>query len=164
MEKFSELAASRELFYKALDDKTAIEPAIERFGHLAKQYPAIAGRMKTYTGALVGLKAKYAFWPQDKLSYVNEGLKLLDEGLEKMPDDLEALFIHGTACHYLPSFIGRGAQAEADFEKIVHLLPGAYQSHDRELIDDILKFFSKEKVLSGPVNEKLLVFKQQLKQ
>ncbi|MCB0263725.1 MAG: hypothetical protein KDE52_00265 [Calditrichaeota bacterium] len=164
MEKFTELTESREMFYKALDDKSAIEPAIERFGNLAKQYPAIAGRMKTYTGALVGLKAKYAFWPQDKLSYVNDGLKLLDEGLEKMPDDLETLFIHGTACHYLPSFIGRGAQAAADFEKIVHLLPSAYQSHDPELIEDILKFFSKEKVLSGPVNEKLLVFKQQMKQ
>ena len=136
----TDFRAARSQFYKALKDSTIVDAAIDNYAALALANPDKKGRAMTYTGALVGSKAQSAFWPHEKLSFVNRGLKMLDDGLAENPKDLEALFIHGTACHYLPDFLGRAVQVRKDFDRLLALLPKHHAAYDDELLSDIIQF------------------------
>jgi hypothetical protein len=145
---------ARELFYKSIEHKDSIPEAIELFEKL-KDNEALAGRATTYLGALTALKARFAFWPQKKLSLANKGLAMMDEGILASPHDVEALFVHGSTCYYLPFFFGRKDDAIRSLKRIVELLPEQMHRYDPELTDNVINFI-KENVELEPVEiEKL---------
>ncbi len=134
------LKIARKQFYAAVEDKKQIAPTIEIFQRIAQQEPKYAGRTQVYIGALIALKGKHAFLPHTKLKWAKRGLALMDSGLEKNPDDIEALFIHGTTCYYLPFFFGRSDDAQRDFKKIVKLIPQHRHAYDPKLIKNVVAF------------------------
>jgi tetratricopeptide (TPR) repeat protein len=148
------LNRARELFYKSIEDKDHIHEAIELFEKL-KDNEALTGRVTTYLGALTALKGRFAFWPQKKLALANKGLAMMDEGILTSPDDVEALFVHGSTCYYLPFFFGRKDDAIRSLKKIIHLLPEQMYRYDPDLTNNVINFI-KENVELEPVEiEKL---------
>ena len=134
------LAKARAQFYAAISDKKQITPAIKLFEKIEQLAPKYAARTQVYIGALVALRGKHAFLPHTKLKWAKRGLAIMDSGLEKNPDDIEALFIHGTTCYNLPFFFRRGDDAQRDFRKIIKLLPAQNHTYDPKLIKYIVAF------------------------
>lgn len=134
------LKDARKQFYAAIEDKKLVEPTIKLFGRIEQLAPKYIGRTQVYIGALFALKGKHAFFPYTKLKWARHGLAIMDSGLKKNPDDLEALFIHGTTCYYLPFFFRRDDDAQRDFRKIIKLMPKQMHAYDPKLITDVVMF------------------------
>ena len=134
------LESARKQFYAAIEDKKQIEPTIKIFEQIAQLEPKYAGRTQVYIGALVALNGKHALFPHTKLKWAKRGLAIMDSGLKNSPNDIEALFIHGTTCYYLPFFFRRGDDAQRDFKKIIKLMPQQVQHYDPKLIKSVVVF------------------------
>ena len=134
------LVVARKQFYAAIEDEKRIEPTIALFKRIGQVEPKHTGRTQVYIGALVALKGKHAFFPYTKLKWARRGLAIMNSGLKRNPDDLEALFIHGTTCYYLPFFFRRGDDAQHNFRKIVRLMPQQMDTYDPKLIKNVIVF------------------------
>ena len=134
------LEIARKQFYAAVEDKKQIEPTIQLFERIGRIAPKYAGRTQVYIGALVSLRGKHAFFPHTKLKWVNRGLAIMDSGLERDSDDIEARFIHGTTCYYLPFFFRRRDDAQRDFKEIVKRLPQQMDTYSPKLITHVVAF------------------------
>lgn len=155
-------STARLLFYQSVEDKGKIKPAIDLFQKISQQEKKYEGRVLTYVGALTALKGKHAFWPHTKLKLVKKGLTLMDQGIKKSPDDVEALFVHGSTCYYLPSFLRRGDDAQRDFKKIIRILPRQTNDYDFELLENVLKFIIEKAKLDADDREHIRQIRAQL--
>jgi len=147
------LHQGRVLFYEAVEDKSKIASAVDIFQQIIQLDKVYEGRALTYLGALTALKGKHAFLPHQKLKLVKQGLTLMDNGMAMSADDVEALFVHGSTCYYLPSFFRRGDDAQRDFKKILRILPAQMQAYDIALIDNVLKFMVEHAALDANERE-----------
>lgn len=134
------LKSARDQFYAAIEDKKQIAPTMKMFERIAALEPKYAGRAHVYIGALVALRGKHAFFPHTKLKWARRGLARMDRGLKENSDDIEALFIHGTTCYYLPFFFRRGDDAQRNFKKILKLMPQQRHAYDSTLIKNVAAF------------------------
>ena len=146
------LEVARKQFYAAIENEKWIEPTIELFERIGQVEPEYAGRTQVYIGALVALKGKHAFFPHTKLKWTKRGLAIMDDGLKKAPADIEALFIHGTTCYYLPFFFKRGDDAQRDFRKIIKLMPQQVDTYDLKLIKNVVVFLLENVKLTDKPN------------
>ena len=156
------LKNARKQFYAAIENKNQIEPTIKLFNQITQVKPEYVGRTQTYIGALVALKGKHAFFPHTKLKWARRGLAIMDSGLKKNPDDIEALFIHGTTCYYLPFFFRRGDDAQRDFRKIIELMPKHIEAYDPQLITNVVVFLLENAKLTDHEKTYLKVVSRQL--
>ncbi|MBN1997382.1 hypothetical protein JW935_07515 [candidate division KSB1 bacterium] len=150
----TDLVKGRDLFYKSIEDKRYLMQGLLIFESL-KNNPDFEGRAVTYIGALTALKGKHAFWPMHKYQYTQKGLAIMDEGIEKSPDDIEALFIHGMTCFYLPFFFHRSQDAQEKFKKIITLLPDHVHNYDPELVKNVIQFI-KENIQLDEESRKII--------
>ena len=157
------LKRTREKFYAAVEHKKQIEPAIKLFERIARAEPKYAGRAEVYIGALVALKGKHAFLPHTKLKWVKRGLAIMDSGLQKRPNDIEALFIHGTTCYHLPFFFQRRDDAQRDFKEIIKQMPLQIHIYDPKLITNIAAFLLEKAKLTHDERTYLLALRDRLK-
>ena len=146
------LEVARRQFYAAVEDEKRIEPTIKLYERVEQMEPKYAGRAQVYIGALVALKGKHAFFPHTKLKWANRGLVIMDRGLKKDPNDVEALFIHGAVCYHLPFFFRRTDDAQRDFKKIVERMPLQIHTYDPKLVKNIVIFLLENAKLTD--NEK----------
>lgn len=151
------LESARKQFYAAIENKKQIQPTIEMFRRIAQLEPKYAGRTQVYIGALVALKGKHAFFPHTKLNWANRGLAIMDSGLEKNQNDIEALFIHGTTCYYLPFFFRRSDDAQRNFKKIIELIPQQMHAYDPKLIKNVILFLLENAKLTDSEKKYLKV-------
>lgn len=156
------LKRARKQFYAAIKDKKQIEPTIKLFESIEQVEPKYIGRAQVYIGALVALRGKHAFFPHTKLKWTKQGLALMDGGLEKTPDDIEALFIHGTTCYHLPFFFKRGDDAQRDFRKIIKLMPQQMHDYDPKLITHVIAFLLENAKLTNDERTYLQILKDKL--
>ena len=156
------LKHAREKFYAAVEDKKQIEPAIKLFERIAREKPKYAGRAEVYIGTLTALKGKHAFFPHTKLRFTKRGLAIMDNGLKKAPDDIEALFIHGAVCYHLPFFFQRGDDAQQDFKEIVKQMPSQFNTYPPKLIINIIAFLLEKAELTPDEKVYLQTFKDTL--
>lgn len=156
------LANARKQFYAAVEDGKQIEPATKLFKQIARVKPRYAGRAQVYIGALVALKGKHAFLPHNKLKWVKRGLTMMDKGLETCPSDIEALFIHGTTCHYLPFFFKRSDDAQRDFAEIIKHIPTEMHTYDPQLITHVITFLLENAKLTSDEKTYLQTLKGKL--
>ena len=155
------LRNARKQFYAAIEDKKLVEPTIKLFGRIEQLAPKYAGRTQVYIGALIALKGKHAFFPHTKLKWAKQGLAMMDNGLKKSPNDIEALFIHGTTCYYLPFFFRRGDDAQRDFRKIIKLMPQHIDTYDPKLITNVVAFLLENAKLTDEEKTYLKVVSRQ---
>ena len=134
------LEAARKRFYAAIEDEKQIAPTITLFKRIGQLEPEYTGRTQVYIGALVALRGKHAFLPHAKLKWARRGLAIMDSGLQKSPNDIEALFIHGATCYHLPFFFRRSDDAQRDFRKIIKLMPQEMDTYPPRLITHVVAF------------------------
>ncbi len=135
---------ARLLFYQSVENQTKIDSAITLFKLIGAHEQKLAGRAQTYIGSLTALRAKFVLWPQDKWRFANEGLRLMDEGLARDSLDVEALFVHGSTCYFLPVFFGRAGDAQRNLRAIISLLPENAQHYDPEIVANVVGFISQK--------------------
>ena len=156
------LKRAREKFHAAVEDKKQIEPAMKLFEQIAREEPKYAGRTEVYMGALVALKGKHAFFPHTKLKWTKRGLAIMDDGLKKVPADIEALFIHGAVCYHLPFFFQRGDDAQRDFKEIIKQMPSQRHTYHSELVENIITFLLEKAKLTDDEKVYLRTLKDKL--
>lgn len=142
------LIKGREAFYAAVMQGSQVDTALAIFRELSEAGLASRGLTTTYTGALYTLRGKHAFFPQKKYEYVQDGLRIMDQGLQQAPDDLEVLFIYGMTCHHLPFFFGRKSEARKAFRRIVGLLEKEYGGYDDGLVSNVVQFLRNDVALT----------------
>ncbi|HET7461716.1 MAG TPA: hypothetical protein VFJ82_10740 [Longimicrobium sp.] len=145
MDERVDLAPLRELYLASVSDERAIAKGlgeVERIRASAQPRPggALDATLAAYTGALVTLRARHAFWPAQKLRHLREGLAILDRTVEHHPDHAEARYLRLMSCYYLPGILGRGGSVRADFAALARLLPGVRGQVPAELYDAITRF------------------------
>lgn len=141
------LDSARVLFYRSIEEKQHLDQAVYMFNRL-KTYERYTGLAETYLGALTALEGKYAFLPTTKYNKAIKGLEKMDKGVEISPDNLEARFIRGTTCYYLPFFFNRQKTAEEDFQVILTLLEQHYDRYNPELVSNVIDFLQKNTELT----------------
>ena len=133
------LKDARQLFYNATKEEEFVEKALKKF-ELIKKYPDHKGLATTYIGSLTAMKALYTIFPHKKLSYANEGIKIMEEGVKAAPSNIESLFIYASTCYYLPFFFGKGDDAEKAFKEIIKLAEITNMNYEPEIVKNALEF------------------------
>ncbi len=135
------MSDARILYYKSIKEEEYLEKAYSAFENIKKSNPSMKGVATTYMGSLIMLKGKYAFWPNKKLEFVEDGIKIMDEGLASDPENLESLFIYGSTCHYLPFFLGKKSLAKVKLKKFIQVLPKSDISrYDKTILKNAINF------------------------
>jgi hypothetical protein len=153
---------ARSLFYRSIDNEDLIASAEKTFRDLQQLDNRYEGRAVTYLGALTALKGKHAFWPHEKWRLANEGIEQMDRGIALSPNDIEALFIHGSTCYYLPFFFNRAEDAQRKFKRILRLLPSQLHEYDTALLQNVLDFLKQHAEFEAREQEQLQSLQQQL--
>ena len=109
-------------------------------------------KFRAYKAAFLALEAKYAFWPTDKLMYVQRALTLLDSLVSHHPEDVEIRFLRAMIADRLPSFFNRKAQALSDIAYVVRHLS---RLKEPEFEVFVLDYFSSEVQLSEQLERKV---------
>lgn len=156
------LEVARKQFYAAIEDEKQIEPTIARFKRIGQVEPKYTGRTQVYIGSLIALRGKHAFFPHTKLKWARRGVAIMDSGLQKSPNDIEALFIHGTTCYYLPFFFRRGDDAQRDFRKIIKLMPQHTDTYNPKLMTHVVAFLLENAELANDEKIYLQTLKDRL--
>lgn len=144
------LDKGRNLFYASVENESKLDSAFMLFEKYQKLYPEFQGRATTYIGVLTALRGRHAFWVYTKYNLVKKGLKIMDEGLEQSPDDIEALFVYGSTCYFMPFLFGRKDEAQNAFVKIIELLPKNIQYYDPILMGNVIDFLIEHTELTDP--------------
>ena len=156
------LEVARKQFYTAIEDEKRIEPTISLFKRIGQVEPKYTGRTQVYIGSLIALRGKHAFLPHTKLKWAKRGLAIMDSGLQKSPNDIEALFIHGTTCYYLPFFFRRGDDAQRDFREIIKLMPQQMDTYNPKLMTHVVAFLLENAKLTDDEKVYLQTLKDRL--
>jgi hypothetical protein len=112
------LAEARTQYFADLQgNRAAADKARASFASLSRDYPGDPV-VDAYSGSLELLDAArtWAIW--DKRRLANEGLKKMDQAVNRAPGDLEARFIRAASTWHLPFFFKRREQAASDFTMI----------------------------------------------
>ncbi|MBD3750609.1 MAG: hypothetical protein IE931_14065 [Sphingobacteriales bacterium] len=75
-----------------------------------------------YLGSVQALKAKHAWNPVSKLSYLKQGFKTINAAVAKAPNEIEVRFLRYSLEYYVPSFLGFSKNLHSDKVKIIELL------------------------------------------
>ncbi len=117
-----------------------------------------------YLGSAEALRAKHAFNPINKLSYLKQGSKTLATAVNTAPNNIEVRFLRFSLEHYVPSFLGYNKNLEADRTKIIELLQhknkGETNTTNHQITKNIITFLLETKRCSPSetiVLKKLLV-------
>lgn len=149
----TQLQKARELYYKATLEEEYLETAVSEFENIKKNAQKnndkkLITLSEVYLGSLIALKGKYTMWPQKKFSFANEGIDLMEKAIEGNKDQLEAMFIYGSTCHYLPFFFGKKEDAKKALKQVVVLLENDYKKLDKFMVNNVLKFITERIELS----------------
>lgn len=97
-----------------------------------------------YLGSAEALRAKHAFNPVNKMAYLKQGSKTLENAVNASPNNMEVRFLRFSLEHYIPSFLGYNKNLIADREKIIELLQhknkGDSKDANAPITKNVIKF------------------------
>lgn len=135
-----DLDKAREYFYKATEEEEYIDKSINKFEKVADDNKELSAMCDVYIGSLIALRAKYTFWPQNKLSFANEGIEKMEQALKLDSNNIESLFVYGSTCYYLPFFFDKADAAENALLRIIDLIDPKKIQTDEKLLKNALNF------------------------
>ncbi|GAB5464789.1 MAG: hypothetical protein Kapaf2KO_02250 [Candidatus Kapaibacteriales bacterium] len=160
--KSPELTKARKKYYQAVQEEDYVLAAEKEFLELKKD-ARYAGLSATYLGSITALKAKYAFWPNTKLSLANKGIEEMESGLKKDPENIESLFIYGSTCFYLPFFFDKEDDSVTALKKIIELYPKRGKEYEPEIVENALLFILNEVDITETEKKKIYKYLGELK-
>lgn len=151
--------SARQLYSQAVKEEDKLELALVQYEQIKKENPALNGVATVYIGSLTMLKGKHAFWPHKKVEYVNDGIKIMDKGLNADPNNLESLFIYGSSCRYLPFFLGKKDLAIEKLKKMLTLLDDiSIKKYNTDFLLNAMKFITEKVDLSPDEKAKVNLY------
>jgi hypothetical protein len=129
----------RTLLYASTNRESALDSLDNYITKLVNSKPD-SPLILAYKGAAVSIRAKYNFWPWDKLSDVHKGLELLNKSVDLDKDNLEIRFLRFAVLHNLPSILNYSDEADQEAESIFSLLTNKNYSYDEFLIKNVVEF------------------------
>jgi hypothetical protein len=150
------------MFFECTHDKNKIDTTIQIFKKLERD-SIYKGCALTYIGALTALTGKYSALPINKYTKTKRGLAIMDKGIQISPNNLEALFIHGMTCYYLPFFFFRKKNSIKNFKHIIRLMPAGYPDYDPDIVLNVIQFIFENIVLHKQEKETLLKIYHEVK-
>ncbi|TKB95707.1 hypothetical protein [Pedobacter cryophilus] len=101
-----------------------------------------------YLGSAQAIKAKHAWNPVNKMSYLKQGFKTIDKAIAKDPNHLEVRFLRFSLQYYVPTFLGYSKNIDTDKDKIIDLLKKkevASLKLDKKILKDMVNFMIDSK-------------------
>ena len=109
-----------------------------------------------YKASVEALKAKHAWSPYAKLQYMNVFEKLMNQAVQRKPDDLEIRFLRYSIQYNTPAFLGYSGNMNEDKDMIVKLfLKKKFNTRDKKLIQEVYDFMSASNSLSVVEKQKM---------
>ncbi|MBC7913719.1 MAG: hypothetical protein H7Y07_06310 [Pyrinomonadaceae bacterium] len=140
-----DLVQIRKQYYAALTNQKAADKLYKELKSKTVAQPIIMA----YFGSVQALRAKHAFNPYNKVSYLKSGLKTLDASVSKSPENLEIRYLRFTLEYYIPSFLGYSKHLETDRKKIIELSKQKkFGAMDKPLLQSLLGFMKETKQCS----------------
>lgn len=118
-------------------DKEAVKKAEKVLKKLIDLEPKDAEAYCWY-GSVLTLKGKYAWFPLNKMKYVNKGIKEMDKAIELAPDNVTVRMIRANNSLSLPDMFHRTDIAITDFEHLISMKEKNPGSFEEDLLAEIL--------------------------
>lgn len=144
----------RSFFLESVESEGAISEAELYLETLENREEPI---IRAYEAMFSIMRAKYVFWPGRKMEYLNKGLPVLDELIEKDPDHLEVRYLRLLGCYYLPRILKRGWSVDEDFQSLAQLLPEQRGDYPPALYLDMVRFVYERGKVNEPQKDKLRI-------
>ncbi len=140
----------RKSYIKAVEDPSLTERLSSELKKISKP-DAIT---LAYIGSLEALKAKHSWNPYQKLSYMAEFDRIMNEAVRRMPENMEIRFLRYTIQYNTPSFLGYSKNIDEDKKVIIDsFIKKKFVTSNKVLITDVYKFMVETKSVS--VDEKV---------
>lgn len=102
-------------------DKAATQQAVKVLSAVCEREPGNTLAL-AYLGSATALLGRDAIDPNEQFSHAMRGLKLLDQAVERAPDDIQVRTLRGYVCLNLPqAYFQRGRCAVEDFGHLARL-------------------------------------------
>jgi hypothetical protein len=101
-----------------------------------------------YLGSAQAIKAKHAWNPVNKMSYLKQGFSTINQAVNKDPNHLEVRFLRFSLQYYVPTFLGYSKNIDSDKDKIIMLLQNQKNTNlniDKKIIKDMVNFMIDSK-------------------
>lgn len=101
-----------------------------------------------YLGSVQAIKAKHAWNPVSKMSYLSKGFETINKAVAKDPNQLEVRFLRFSLQYYVPSFLGYSKNLTNDKNKIVSILKNSHVSKldvNEEILKNMVNFMIDSK-------------------
>ncbi|MBK0382777.1 hypothetical protein I5M32_07375 [Pedobacter sp. SD-b] len=115
-----------------------------------------------YLGSVQAIKAKHAWNPVSKMSYLKEGFGTINKAVAKDPNQLEVRFLRFSLQYYVPAFLGYSKNLINDKNKIISILRNAHTSKldvDGDILKNMVNFMIDSKKCNA---EEIAVLKKVL--
>jgi len=148
------LEKARKFYYEATQNSKKADLAIKYFTELKRIDATLSSLADTYIGSLTAVKARDEFLPWKKFELANDGIEIMEKAIKSDPNNIEALFIYGSTCYYLPFFFGKSNDAETQLKRIIHLLNDkSLNQYSQDLLKNVLTFI-KDNIKLSPSETK----------
>lgn len=134
----------RQRYYKAVSSENEANDLLKYLNNLQQTNPLVEG----YIGGVTALKAKHAWNPYDKITYLDKADKHLTIATKISPSNIEIRFIRFSYEHYVPSFLGRSKHIEEDKKVILAGIKANNQAIPSDLMSKIKSFLKESNRLS----------------
>jgi hypothetical protein len=101
-----------------------------------------------YLGSVQAIKAKHAWNPVSKMSYLSKGFETINKAVAKDPNQLEVRFLRFSLQYYVPSFLGYNKSLMDDKNKILSILKNTHNSKldvNGEILKNMVNFMIDSK-------------------
>jgi hypothetical protein len=130
------------------DSLRALEPRI-----LPDSEAEIA--FQAYRGAVDVVRAKHSRWPPNKLKFLNEGARILDDLVARHPDNLEVRYLRLASYLFLPFFLRRDDSVNADLGVLSLELPDHPEAFAPGIYQGVLRFVLETGRVEGEARARL---------
>lgn len=131
---------------KAGNDREKFSPLALKYLTRAHEADKTDYAVMGYLGSAICGMAKTTWNPLKKKAYVLEGTLLMNEAVEKAPDNMTVRWIRGKTSMSLPAILWKGDPALVDFEHLAALIEQNPDTYDwlKEKVTDTLARLRKQ--------------------
>lgn len=142
----------RDLYAKAASSKQANQKLVELLNNEKENQPLLIG----YRGASVMIEANHVFNPITKLSRFKKGKELIEQAIQKDPNNVELKFVRLTIQTNLPSFLGYSSSIVNDKQFVIKSLA---TTKDVDLRSRIVDYLYTSRICTAEELKKITVWK-----
>lgn len=156
--KLPALEDIRATYYEAVEDDEMISKLDDLINVYytddTSSYPPV---ILAYKGAIDALRSKHAFWPFDKMSYLNDSMDIIAQAVNKAPRNLEVRFIRFSILYHVPGILGYGKEREDDRNAIMDIMLNENPQLDDKINKGIAEFMIRTDMLEPEEIQRLVI-------